>query len=186
MNPRLRITHSRKSRIASSRVLPVPRARSGSFDPRVIGAVLTLMLITTVFGSALVGAYHVAPADVLGSILRRLGLMGGTASDPTADELIWVIRLPRIVLGVVVGACLASAGAVMQGAFANPLSEPGIIGVSSGAMSAAALQIVTGFSPLGIWTLPVAAFLGGLAAVAVVYATARHDGRTEILTLVLM
>jgi iron complex transport system permease protein len=164
----------------------VRRARSGAFDPRIVGIVLVVVLVATVFVSALVGAYNVSPGDVLGSIARRLGLRSGTPSDRTADELVWVIRLPRIVLAVVVGACLATAGAVMQGAFANPLSEPGIIGVSSGAMSAAALQIVTGFSPLGIWTLPVAAFLGGLAAVAVVYAIARHDGRTEILTLVLM
>ena len=160
--------------------------RFGAFDPRLMGIFLLVLLITTVFASALVGAYDVSPGDVAGSILRRLGLTSSEPSDATADELIWVIRLPRIVLGVVVGACLATAGAVMQGAFANPLSEPGIIGVSSGAMSAAALQIVTGFSPLGIWSLPIAAFLGGLAAVAVVYATARHDGRTEILTLVLM
>lgn len=160
--------------------------RFGAFDPRLMGIFLLVLLITTVFASALVGAYDVSPGDVAGSILRRLGLSSAEPLDATADELIWVIRLPRIVLGVVVGACLATAGAVMQGAFANPLSEPGIIGVSSGAMSAAALQIVTGFSPLGIWTLPIAAFLGGLAAVAVVYATARHDGRTEILTLVLM
>lgn len=163
-----------------------PRERGAAFDPRVVGAVLVAMLLLTMFVSAVVGAYQVSVGDVFGAILRRIGVMSGEANDPVADELIWFIRLPRIVLGVLVGACLAMAGAVMQGAFANPLSEPGIVGVSSGAMAGAALQIVTGFSPFGIWTLPVAAFLGGLIAVAVVYATARHDGRTETITLILM
>ena len=162
------------------------RDRGAAFDPRLVGSVLVILLLLTIFISAVIGAYQVSVGDVVGAILRRIGILSGEANDPIADELIWFIRLPRIVLGVLVGACLAMAGAVMQGAFANPLSEPGIVGVSSGAMAGAALQIVTGFSPLGIWTLPVAAFLGGLAAVAIVYATARHDGRTETLTLILM
>jgi len=160
--------------------------RRGAFDPRLVAGILLLMLIGAVVLSALIGAYRVSVGDVFGAVLRRIGIGSDVASDPVADELVWVIRFPRIVLGVLVGACLATAGAVMQGAFANPLSEPGIVGVSSGAMAFAALQIVTGFSPFGIWTLPVAAFIGGLLAVAVVYATARHDGRTEVLTLVLM
>lgn len=163
-----------------------PAGRRGALDPRLVAAVLLLMLLGAVLLSALIGAYRVSVGDVFGAVLRRIGIGSDVPSDPVADELVWVIRLPRIVLGVLVGACLATAGAVMQGAFANPLSEPGIVGVSSGAMAFAALQIVTGFSPFGIWTLPVAAFLGGLLAVAVVYATARHDGRTEVLTLVLM
>ena len=163
-----------------------PAGRRGALDPRLVAAVLVLMLVGAVMLSALIGAYRVSVGDVFGAVLRRIGIGSDVASDPVADELVWVIRLPRIVLGVLVGACLATAGAVMQGAFANPLSEPGIVGVSSGAMAFAALQIVTGFSPFGIWTLPVAAFIGGLLAVAVVYATARHDGRTEVLTLVLM
>ncbi|MFM8528760.1 MAG: FecCD family ABC transporter permease [Ilumatobacteraceae bacterium] len=163
-----------------------PASRRGALDPRLVAAVLVLMLVGAVLLSALIGAYRVSVGDVFGAVLRRIGFGSDVASDPVADELVWVIRLPRIVLGVLVGACLATAGAVMQGAFANPLSEPGIVGVSSGAMAFAALQIVTGFSPFGIWTLPVAAFIGGLLAVAVVYATARHDGRTEVLTLVLM
>ena len=155
-------------------------------DPKVVVLVLLLLLLTTIVISAIVGAYDVSPSEVVRTILRRTNLMGGSPSDPVADELIWYVRLPRIVLGVLVGASLATAGAVMQGAFANPLSEPGIVGVSSGAMAAAALQIVTGFAPFGIWTLPVAAFIGGLIAVAVVYSTARFDGRTEVLTLILM
>jgi iron complex transport system permease protein len=73
----------------------------------------------------------------------------------------------------------------MQGTFANPLAEPGIVGVSSGAVLGAVAQIVLGFAPLGTWTLPLAAFAGGVVTVFLVYVSARHDGRTEVVTLVL-
>ena len=157
-----------------------------NFSPWLIGGVLIALLLAVVAVSALVGAYPVSAADVVGAVARRLHLTSTPPTDRVADELVWVIRLPRIVLAVVVGACLGTSGAVMQGAFANPLSEPGIVGVSAGAMAGAALQIVTGFSPLGSMTLPLAAFVGGAIAVAFVYTTARNGGRTEVLTLVLM
>jgi iron complex transport system permease protein len=155
-------------------------------NPFVVSAVLGVLLVAIVLVSSAVGAYPVSVSNVLGAILRGLNLTEGVPTDPVADDVVWVIRLPRIVLGIVVGASLGCAGGVMQGAFGNPLAEPGIIGVSSGAMLGAALQIVTGFSPLGQWTLPLAAFLGGLVAVTFVYTSSRNNGRTEVLTLILM
>ena len=73
----------------------------------------------------------------------------------------------------------------MQGVFGNPLAEPGIIGVSAGAAVGAALAIVTGVTVLGGWTVPAAAFAGGLATTWLVYLLARSGGRTEVVTLVL-
>jgi iron complex transport system permease protein len=73
----------------------------------------------------------------------------------------------------------------MQGTFSNPLAEPGVVGVSSGAMLGAAAQIVLGFTFVGIWTITVAAFAGGLIAVMAVYFASRSDGRSEVVTLVL-
>lgn len=90
-----------------------------------------------------------------------------------------------MVLAAIVGASLATAGAAMQGTFANPLAEPGVVGVSAGAVLGAATQILLGASPLGSLSLPLAAFVGGLVTVAVVYAASRADGRTEVVTLVL-
>jgi len=89
----------------------------------------------------------------------------------------------------VVGAALALCGAVMQGIFRNPLAEPGIIGVSSGAALGAVVAILAGGSFTGGYlaalSIPLAAFVGALVATAAVYLTARHEGRTEVVTLVL-
>ncbi|MBD4447340.1 iron chelate uptake ABC transporter family permease subunit, partial [Xanthomonas citri pv. citri] len=77
--------------------------------------------------SAMVGQYRVEATDVIKIVFGR------SATDAMAESVLWQIRFPRIVLGLLVGASLAVAGAVMQALFSNPLAEPGIIGVSSGA-----------------------------------------------------
>jgi iron complex transport system permease protein len=97
---------------------------------------------------------------------------GVGAVDPGHVAVLWNIRFPRVLLALVVGASLGCAGAAMQGVFGNPLAEPGIVGVSSGAAVAAVAAIVTGITALGPWTLPAAAFGGGLATTAAVYALA--------------
>jgi len=157
-----------------------------TWHPLSVASLLCALLVASMLVSASIGAYAVPVGDVIGAVLRRANVLSGAPADPIADDVVWLIRLPRIVLAVVVGSALGCAGAVMQGAFGNPLAEPGVVGVSSGAMLGAATQIVTGFDPLGPWTLPLAAFLGGLAAVAWVYLASRHEGRTEVLTLILM
>ena len=127
----------------------------------------------------------VPPTEVVGSVLRRLGHADGTAVDSMADRVLWEIRFPRVALAAVVGSALGCAGATMQGTFGNPLAEPGVVGVSSGAVLGAVAQIVLGFTLFGTWSVTVAAFAGGLATLAVVYLAARSDGRTEVVTLVL-
>lgn len=153
------------------------------------GPTLCLLLVAGVVLTALVsatlGAYPIAPGEVVGAIGRRLPLTVGASSDPLVDPVLWEIRFPRIVLGAIVGAALGAAGAAMQGTFANPLAEPGIVGVSSGAVVGAALQIVFGVDVLGIWSLPASAFVAGLVTVLIVYWGARSDGRTEVVTLIL-
>ncbi|MGE3622167.1 MAG: FecCD family ABC transporter permease [Acidimicrobiia bacterium] len=146
---------------------------------------LAVALVVAVVVSAGMGAFSIAPLDVATSILRKVGLGVGSPLDEVAESVLWEIRFPRLVLTVLVGASLGGAGALMQGTFGNPLAEPGIVGVSSGAVLGAAAQIVIGFSPLGVWTLTGSAFLGGLVTVVAVYLTARAGGRTEVVTLVL-
>ncbi len=148
----------------------------------VLGAVLVVLAVV----AAGTGQLHVPPAEVLGSVLHRLGLdLGPLPSHPNGEAALWTIRFPRVVMAVLVGAALATGGAVMQGVFGNPLAEPGIVGVSSGAAVGACLVIVTGWTFAGSWTVALLAFAGGLVATLVVYATARESGRTEVVTLVL-
>ncbi len=145
---------------------------------------LVIALVIAVVAAAGIGAFPISPGEVITSILRKLGI-SSTVGDQTAEAVLWDIRLPRIALSVLVGAALGCAGAAMQGTFANPLAEPGIVGVSAGASLGAVIAIVAGATALGTWSLPAAAFAGGLATVVGVYVTARADGRTEVITLVL-
>ncbi|GIJ48962.1 ABC transporter permease [Virgisporangium aliadipatigenens] len=132
------------------------------------------------------GQVKVPPAEVLGSLLHRMGLdLGPMPRAPQGENALWYVRFPRVSLAVLVGMALGCAGALMQGVFGNPLAEPGIVGVSSGAAVGAATAIVTGASALGPWSVAAAAFAGGVLTTLLVYALSRSDGRTEVVTLVL-
>jgi iron complex transport system permease protein len=144
---------------------------------------LTGLVVLTV-GSALVG---IAIGPVLIPIQRIFAslLRFETGGLSTIQEVIlWQIRLPRVLLGLLVGAGLAVSGVTMQGLFRNPLASPYILGVASGASTGAALAILLagGFAPL----LPVGAFVGAAIAVLVVYGLARPGNRTtEVFTLIM-
>ena len=122
-----------------------------------------------------------------------LGLITGSAEDETLARIIlWEVRLPRLAMGALVGAALAVSGAVMQGLFRNPLADPGIVGVSAGAGLGAITAIVLGgllppaiHSLIGIYTVPLAAFLGGWASVLLLYGVATRGGRTSVATMLL-
>jgi iron complex transport system permease protein len=142
------------------------------------------LFVACVLGAGM-GAFSIPPAEILLSVLDRLHLGGSPIADPMGQSLLWEIRLPRVAMAVLVGASLGCAGAAMQGTFSNPLAEPGTVGVSSGAVLGAVAQIVVGFALFGSLSLPVAAFVGGLLTVLLVYWSARSDGRTEVVTLIL-
>lgn len=146
---------------------------------------LGLALVAAAVLSVAVGAVHVRPVQVVAILAQRLGVDIGVGYTAQQEAVVWAIRLPRVLLGVLVGAGLASAGAALQGIFRNPLADPGVIGVSSGAALGAVFAIVMGIASLGQAALPVAAFAGGLVATLVVYGLSRHQGRTEVVTLVL-
>ncbi|GAA4837257.1 iron ABC transporter permease [Luteimicrobium xylanilyticum] len=99
-----------------------------------------------------------------------LGSLGLHHLDVSASDTLVVrdIRLPRVLLALLAGAGLAVAGCSMQAFFRNPLADPGVTGVSSGAAVGAVVVLATGVDALGTWTLPAAAFLGALAAMAAV------------------
>ena len=132
------------------------------------------------------GQVSVSPGGVIASIGRALGFDTEPGVDTSlTDAALWTIRFPRIVMALLIGAALAAAGTLMQAIFGNPLAEPSVVGVSSGAALGAALTIVLGWSFLGEWTIAVTAFVAGLATTLVIYLTSRSNGRTEIVTLVL-
>jgi iron complex transport system permease protein len=159
-------------------------------SPRSRAVALTLLLAGLLVGgvvlSAITGQLAVTPTEVAGSLLRAIGIDTDWApTDPIIESTLWVVRFPRIVMALVVGAALAVAGAVMQAIFGNPLAEPGVVGVSSGAALGAATAIVVGASVLGVAGVAVAAFFGGLVATLLVYVVSRAGGRTEVVTLLL-
>src|SRR5690554_1837453 len=151
-----------------------------------LAAVLTITLVVGVVLSAIAGQLPITPTEVIGSILQACGIQNGWAPvDPIIESTLWVVRFPRLVMGLMVGAALAVAGAVMQAIFGNPLAEPGVVGVSSGAALGASVSIVLGLTVLGSWSTAAFAFAGGLLAVLLVYFVSRASGRTEVVTLLL-
>ncbi|OEU36383.1 FecCD family ABC transporter permease [Cutibacterium acnes] len=157
--------------------------RSGIERRTRVRVISTICLVIIVCGlvllSAMVGQYRVEAADVIKIVFGR------SATDAMAESVLWQIRFPRIVLGLLVGASLAVAGAVMQALFSNPLAEPGVIGVSSGAAVGASIMIVVAPNFLSGFGVPAAAFVSGLLAASSVYIMARSGRRAESTTLVL-
>ncbi|RQP08665.1 MAG: iron ABC transporter permease [Microbacteriaceae bacterium] len=157
----------------------------------IVGISLAVLLVAATLLSAVIGQFGVTAQEVVTSLLRHAWIPNPWFEnpwpeiDPTADAALWVIRFPRIVMAMAVGAALAVAGAIMQAVFGNPLAEPGVVGVSSGAALGAAFAIVTGMLALGEWTIAVLAFAGGLGATLLVYGVSRANGRTEVVTLLL-
>ena len=111
--------------------------------------------------SAAVGAVSIPAGEVV-RILLGASILPGLPPDPTHEAVLMQIRLPRIGLGLIVGASLGASGALLQGLLRNPLADPGLVGVSSGAALAAAIAAVFGFG--GGVQLPLSAFIGGLVA----------------------
>lgn len=147
---------------------------------------LSLTLLLAIVVSAGTGQLAIPPAEVLGSLLHRLGIDWLPLPQQEAgDATLWAIRFPRVAMAVLVGAALSVSGLLMQAIFGNPLAEPGVIGISAGAAVGAGLSIVFGLTVFGIWSTAVLAFATGLLATLLVYFMSRADGRTEVVTLVL-
>ncbi|MFB6086762.1 MAG: vitamin B12 ABC transporter permease BtuC [Halodesulfurarchaeum sp.] len=170
-------------------------------------AALSALLFAIVTVSAGIGPVPIAPVAVLKVLLNHLAVptsisVAGTTSlagvqipwpglgftslfhfdlSQTTTTIVWAVRMPRIVLGALVGFALAVAGSVMQGFFRNPMADPSIIGVSTGAAVGAVAAIVL---PIPIGLRP-AAFVTGLLAAFGVYLIASENGRTPVATLLL-
>ncbi|MBB94059.1 MAG: iron ABC transporter [Rhodobacteraceae bacterium] len=168
--------------LAPGRVRPVDRVQTA----RRLTVVLALLLVVVSVISLSSGATGTA----LWPVIRALA----TGQELSAlDRIVLVdIRLPRLILGVLVGAALAVSGALMQGLFRNPLADPGIVGVSAGAGLGAILAIVLGGllplalqEALGSYIISIAAFVGGWVSTVLLYRVATHGGRTSVATMLL-
>jgi iron complex transport system permease protein len=163
----------------------LPKVRTRRATLLISGLALSLVVVALVAVGR--GQLQVPPDEVLGSVLRKLGLNWGSApSHPQGDAALWNVRFPRVVMAMVVGAARGGAGAVLQAVFGNPLAEPSVIGVSGGAAVGACCVIVFQWSFLGSYTTPAVAFATGLFTTLLIYSLSRSNGRTEVVTLVLM
>ena len=141
-----------------------------------------VLLVVT---AAALGSYAIPLSETAAILLDLVGLgAGGTAGD-TERAIVATIRLPRIVLALLVGAALGTAGAVMQGLFRNPMADPGIIGVSTGGALGAVIAIAVGAQAAFPLALPAMAFAGAAGALALVFAVASVGGRFSMAALLL-
>ena len=144
--------------------------------------VMAICLIVCILGSFTLGRYAVPLKELLGILGGRLGLKIPPFWTEQMEAAVWNIRLPRVLLSVLVGACLAAAGASYQGVFQNPMASHGSSGASAGAGFGAALAILLGLS--SVW-ITVGAFAMSLLTVALVFAVSRRAKGDRVLGLVL-
>ena len=153
---------------------------------------LGVLLAGMTVASVGTGAVAASPGQILAIFGERIGLWLPWTFQPQQEAVVTAIRLPRVLLNVLVGAGLSVSGAAMQGLFRNPLADPGLVGVSSGAALAAVSVIVLGAtvleglsSALGLFTLPLAAFVGSGVTTVIVYRLSSVQGRTAVATMLL-
>lgn len=148
--------------------------------------VALLALLGAVLASFAVGPLRLPPLEVMQALAVKLGLLDPQAVSSRDLAVVWQLRIPRALLGAMVGASLAMAGASLQGLFGNPLADPGIVGVSQGAALGAVAAIVLGAAGAAGWLVPVAAFAGGALAIGLTYALARPGKGSGNATLLLV
>lgn len=162
------MTRAAAGRAATGRAA-VTRGAAGRALP--IGIALAAALLLSVTVAITIGPADLRVDEVWASVLGNLGL-GPAPSDPLRDGIVWQLRLPRVLTAAAVGAGLAIAGAVMQAVTRNPLADPYLLGLSSGASLGAVAVILLGLAV----ALPVAAFAGAMAALLLTLLLARAGG----------
>ncbi len=162
-----------------------PYASSYPFRPMVMG--LGVLVLVAVLAASQ-GSIRIPFPTVFQILASKLPWVDITPTWPEAwDTILWQLRLPRIALAAIVGGALAMSGGTFQGLFRNPLADPFLIGVASGAGLGATVVLVNG-SPIyihGFSLLPLAAFAGAIVAVTVAYTVARHAEGLPLTTLIL-
>ncbi len=150
----------------------------------IIPVMLMLLLVVMIAGTA-VGAVYVPFFDTFRIILKNLGLLPNATFAEGQEPIIFLVRFPRVAVAALAGTALGTSGAVMQGMFRNPMADPGILGISSGAGLGAVLSIKLGLVTAGIFILPLSAFTGAFLAIMAIYILSYRKGKVPVLTLIL-
>lgn len=161
--------------------------RNGRKNKTVLFVLMGALLAGVLFLSLTRGQIDVPVQAALTVIGRQMGLPGlpDGLLTPEQTATVWYIRLPRALTGLLVGAALGVSGAVLQGVFGNPLADPGMIGVSSGASLGAVLAIALGVTASSIFYLPFFALTGALLAMAMTIFLAMREGKMPVMVLLL-
>lgn len=146
---------------------------------------LAIVLIATIIGAIAIGSTYIEPAVVYKLLINKI--LNQNIFTPTwnimFDNIIWEIRLPRVLLGALCGAGLALCGVLMQCVTKNPIAEPYILGISSGAScGAVAIIVLGGMSSIGITSITSGAFIGSILSGILVFAIGTQMGRTTSTT----
>jgi len=179
------VSHSAQmpASLTTSPVLSRSRLRLGIF----YGFILPVLFLAFLAGVG-IGSTSISWPIILRVVEIKLLPHAWTSAIPIskADQVIvWLIRVPRVVVAFFVGAALASAGVIMQALFRNPLAEPGLVGAGAGAVLGGVISFVFGWSATSVLSLPLLAMLGALLALALVYTMATRGGVTPVSTLLL-
>jgi iron complex transport system permease protein len=164
-----------------------PGRRRPRLSRAVFLAVVAPLLLFAAVAAMSAGSTHVdwqVTLRVIGSKIFP-GWISAVDLSRADEVIVWLIRVPRVIVAALVGAGLAMAGALMQGLFRNSLAEPNVVGVGSGAVLGAVVVFVSGLAMKSAIALPLAAFGGALLALAVVYTIATRGGTTPVSTLLL-
>lgn len=161
----------------------------GSQKIKLIYLIMIVLLIISFIISVGIGAVPIKPVQSLAIIADACGFHINIPYEEQQYSVLTSIRLPRVLLAILIGAGLGISGASMQGLFRNPLADPSLIGISSGASLAAVSFIVVGSLSLtgmaGIYTLSVVTFVGALITAIIVYRLSQVSGRTVISMMLL-
>ncbi|ASW56914.1 iron ABC transporter permease [Plantactinospora sp. KBS50] len=165
---------------------PITRVASGPARRAVILLALGAAVLAAVILATCLGPVRIPVRDTVQTVLYHLSpAWFAKPRDPVFAQIVWQIRLPRALLGAVVGAGLAVVGVVLQAVVRNPLADPYLLGVSSGAAFGAVLVLVLGASAVAGLGLSSAAFVGALIATLLVYLLANRAGRVTPFRLIL-
>ncbi len=154
---------------------------------------LSISLLLAVLLSAGSGALYIEPLLILKILLGKIGLINDLTIDtPSTNVLLW-IRLPRVIMAVLIGAGLSVSGLSMQGLFRNPLADPGLMGITSGAamfavvcivfLSGQSIQYTSSIS--GFYTLNILTFVGACMTTLLIYQFSKSGGKTIVATMLL-
>lgn len=152
---------------------------------RLIIPIMLLLLIFTMIIATAMGAVYVPFLQTVKIILKNWGILKNTSIQEGQEAIIFFIRFPRVVVAALVGAALAISGAVMQGMFKNPMADPGIIGISSGAGLGAVTAITLGLTSVSMYFMPLFASVGAILAALIIFILSSKRGKIQVLTLIL-